>query len=453
MIKMKIILVLTLILSILPLDVYSDKLNNEYLKVKIGSSKNISDSAILESENGFYLYETYDLGDEIEHIKDKLIIITMDSSGRILISDEDNDIITKISGDGSILIGSTDFFDSIVEVENNKYRDYITFITKDNNYSIINYVEMEHYLFGVVPREIPASSPEEALKAQAVVARSYAYKNMSKHISEGYNLCDTTHCQVYKGFDNEHPSTNKAVVDTYGDYVTYNGVVVETPYHSNSGGYTESSVNSWGGNLPYLTSVEDRFSVNSPNSTWTVNVSLYDMQSKLLTAGIDIGQIKNLELLSTTETGRVKDLKIVGSLGERVIKGTELQSILGLKSRTFTISSAGKSSDKKVYVLDGTSFFPREIDLQTAYIQDNSNYVSVNRSTVSRAISKDRTSNLTSTYTSTYDPLSFTIDGKGYGHGVGMSQYGAMEMAKQGYNYYDIITHYYSGVEILNLGK
>lgn len=451
--KTKIAILLILILNLLPLNVFSDELANEYIKVKLGNSKNISNTTILESENGFYLYDSYDLGDEIERINDELIVIKMDNSGRIVVLDKENDIITTIPGDGSVVIGSTDYFDSIVEVENNKYRDYITFIVNDNNYSIINYVEMEHYLFGVVPREIPASSPVEALKAQAVVARSYAYKNMNKHKNEDYNLCDTTHCQVYKGYDNEHSSTNNAVVDTYGEYVTYNGVVVETPYHSNSGGFTESSVNSWGGNLPYLTSVEDRFSENTPNSTWTVSLSLYDMQTKLLAAGVNVGQLSNIEVLSTTETGRVKDLNIVGSLGEKIIKGTELQSMLGLKSRAFTVSNEGKNSDKKIYVLDGSSFFPIEIDLNTAYILDNNNYSSVNRSTVSRAISKDMTSDLTSTYRSTSEPMSFIIDGKGYGHGVGMSQYGAMEMAKQGYNYYDIITHYYSGVEISNLGK
>lgn len=446
------ILMTIIIFTMIPLNTFADNINSEYLDVKVGSSREISGFITLTSDNGFNLYEKYDLGYEILQIDEDTIVVIANRDNWFDIMDLSNNLLASIPGDGSIVIGSGEYFESIVKVEANKYRDFITFLIKGNKIDIINHIDMEHYLYGVVPREIPASSPMEALKAQSVVARSYAYRNLNKHVKDGYDLCDTTHCQVYKAFDNEHPATNQAVSDTYGDYVTYNGNIVETPYHSTSGGYTESSVNSWGGNLPYLISVEDSFSSNSPNSSWKENISLSDMTSKLSAAGINVGEVLDFKLLTTTQANRVMDLKVVGSLGEQTILGTKLQTILGLKSRWFTIDKEGEgSSTTKVYVVDGNSIYPKEMDINSAYIIDGKSTTQVNRSAVSRAISIDRTSSIGSTYSTT--PTSFVINGRGYGHGVGMSQYGAIEMAKQGYNYYDIITHYYTGVEVTNIGK
>jgi stage II sporulation protein D len=167
-----------------------------------------------------------------------------------------------------------------------------------------------------------------------------------------------------------------------------------------------------------------------------------------------VGQLLNIEILETSDSNRVLSLKVIGSKGEKIINGTNLRNILGtstLKSTLFTINKEGGNEDKKVYVIDGNSMYPREINLNSTYIVDGKNEIGVNRSAVSRALSIDRTSTIGSTYTST--PSSFVFNGRGYGHGVGMSQYGAREMANQGYNYYDIITHYYNGVEILNIGK
>ena len=437
--------------SILSIYTYADYMDTDYIDVKIGKRINRYEKLTLSSENGFYLYDRDDIGREIFRISENTIVISVNDEFELNLLDSYNDILETIPGDGSILIGSGDRFDSIVKVEKNRYRDYITFLVKGGNFDIINHVDLEHYLYGVVPREIPASSAMDALKAQSVVARSYAVKNINKHIKDGYNLCDTTHCQVYGGYDNEHPSTNQAVIETYGEYVTYNGNIVETPYHSTSGGVTESSVNAWGGAAPYLTSVEDNFSNNSPNSLWSVEISQRDIKDKLISAGIDVGEILRIELIGLTEANRVIDLKVLGSSGEQIISGVKLQGVLGLKSRWFTVDKEGGSTNTKVYVLDGNSIYAKAIDIGQIYIVDGKDYGKVNRSTVNRAISSDRTSTIGSTYSTA--PSKFVFNGRGYGHGVGMSQYGAMEMAKQGYNYYDIITHYYSGAKVINIRK
>jgi stage II sporulation protein D len=450
----KLLLCILIFFISFPTNVFGIKLESNYIDVKLGSSKHISDIITLYSDNGFLLYEKYDLGQDIEKVYENKIYVMGNDYGEVIILDDDFEILTTIPGDGSIVIGNGTVYESLVQVEENKYRDYITFIIKDKAISVINHINIENYLYGVVPKEMSASFPLEALKAQAIVARSFAYVNINAHKKDGYNLCDTTHCQVYGAFDNEHRTTNQAVNETYGQYVSYNGKVISANYHSNSGGYTEDSSNVWSQSLPYLTAIEDPFSKNAPNSSWTFTMSTSEIKSKLIAAGINIGEIMDMEIIETSESNRVLSIKIVGSMGEKIIKGSDLRNILGLttlKSTLFTVYKEGGNQNSKVYVIDANSIYPREINLNYAYILDGKNHIGVNRSSVSRAKGVDRTSTVGSTYVS--QPDRFVFNGKGYGHGVGMSQYGAMEMANQGYNYYDIITHYYNGVEILNLGK
>ncbi|NLL81820.1 MAG: SpoIID/LytB domain-containing protein [Tissierellia bacterium] len=445
-----IITIVVLILS--PIQSYGANSELIYIDVKIGSSYSNSNYITLSSNDGFNLYDEYDLDRIILFIPENTILITSDDRGDILILNEYKNEITTIPGDGSTLIGSGNNFESIIKIDKNKYRDYIKLLTENNYIYVINHINLEHYLYGVVPREMGASFPIEALKAQAIIARSYALANINSHASEGFNLCDTTHCQVYGGYDNENIATNLAVDETRGQYITYNGNIISANYHSNSGGITEDSGNAWSQSLPYLSSVEDDFSNNAPNSSWTFSLSVSDIQSKLTSSGIDLGQINNIVILETTDANRVLSLKIEGSKDEIIITGSQLRSILGataLKSTWFTVSKKGGKEDLKVYVVSGNSTFPKEIDLGNAYIKDSGQAISVNRSAVNRARGLNESIQLKSTYST--DPTSFVFNGRGYGHGVGMSQYGAREMANQGYNYEDIITHYYRGVDIINV--
>ncbi len=431
-----------IIIMIIPFNVFGQYMYDNYLDVKIARAYELWESIYLSSESFFYLYDKDNLR-EIAEINEKNIIISYNND-EIEILDSNYTLLETIPADGSVVIGTPD---SIIKVAENRYRDFITFLVKDKIH-LINHIYMENYLYGVVPREIPASSHIEALKAQSVVARSYAYRNRAKHRTDGFDLCDTTHCQVYKGYDNEHPSTNRAIDLTYGEFVTYNGNIVETPYHSTSGGKTESSVNSWGGNFPYLIGVEDEFSANSPNSSWTVEFSLREMESKLLAAGVNVGQIEGFEIIDITDSNRVKNLKIIGSNKTEVISGVKMQSVLGLKSRWFDIVTQGdiEGNSSTAYVIYGNSNRPISINIDKAFILDG-NRRPVSRARISRVMGSNNMASIGSLYASS--PAKFVVSGRGYGHGVGMSQYGAMEMAKQGYNYMDIIKHYYSGVEIV----
>lgn len=432
--------------------IYASEPSIEFLNIKIGSSVDFYKQFTLTSESGFSFYEVFDKGRSINNIEDNTVKASLNSEGNIDIFGIDDELIYTIPGDGSIIIGSESIYQFLINVDKNNYRDYITFIAKDNKLSLINHIQIENYLYGVVPKEMPASWPMESLKAQTVVARTFAMSNVNKHINEGYNLCDSTHCQVYKAYDNEHPNTNQAVNETKGVYVYYNGKIASTPYHSTSGGYTEDSAIAWGGSVPYLVPVRDIYSEGTSANNWSIKLTSFEIANKLLQEGINIGQIQDINILNTSPANRVTEVKVVGSLGYKIITGNKLRTIFGntiMKSTWFNIDKVGQGSNEKIYILDGNSRYPLEFDINNAYILDGKGNNSANRSAVSRAISNDRTSSISGSIS--IAPTTFIFNGVGYGHGVGMSQYGAMGMAKLGYNYEDIIKHYYTGVDIIKI--
>lgn len=264
---------------------------------------------------------------------------------------------------------------------------------KRESLGIIDKVPFEEYIIGVVAGEMPASFDIEALKAQAVAARSYVLTKMKQNYKNDYDVVDTISNQVYlddnklrfnwgNNYDLNIAKVKEAVISTRGEYLTYNGEVVNAFFFSTSVGKTENCVDVFGGNLPYLVSVD---------SSWDEDVSPVFAVEKEYTlndfyVGLDLPYAANIktEIVDTTSTGRIKKIKI----NDREYTGSEVASKLSLRSAFFKIEQDGD----KVY-----------------------------------------------------------INTKGYGHGVGMSQYGALAMAKRGYNYKEILKHYYTNVEISNL--
>lgn len=268
----------------------------------------------------------------------------------------------------------------------------------------IEEVNLDEYLYGVVSAEMPANYETEALKAQAVVARTYTIYQM-KHNSnkhENADICDNyACCQAWiskedriSKWNGEEAESNwnkieEAVNSTTGKIVTYNGEPINAFFHSNSGGVTESSVNIWGGiDYPYLKSVETAGEDGYKQYTSQVEISKQDLVNRLKEkyqdCEIDYSQENCIQILEYTSSGRVKTIKF----GNKEIAGTEARSILGLKSTNFTFSING-------------------------------------------------------------DIVTFSVTG--YGHGVGMSQTGADSMAKSGANYEEIIKHFYTNVEITEI--
>ena len=285
-----------------------------------------------------------------------------------------------------------------------KYNKYATIRLLHEKDNTIEELNIDEYLLGVVSAEMPADFEEEALKAQAVVARTYTIytieHNKEKH--ENADICDNSSCcQAWilkedrlARWDEDKREANwakikNAVRSTAGEIVTYNGEAIDAFFHSNSGGKTEEVSNVWGGtDLPYLQSVEtsgeDAYSQYASEVILTKVEFENKIKDKYPEFVIDYNDSECIKIIEYTQGNRIKTIKI----GNLELSGVEVRSLIGLRSANFVVE-----------------------------ISD--------------------------------DNIKFSV--KGYGHGVGMSQTGADSMAKQGSNYEDIIKHYYTGVEITNI--
>ena len=253
-----------------------------------------------------------------------------------------------------------------------------------SNGSVIN-LNMTDYLIGVVSSEMPASFNLEALKAQSVLARTYALKAKQT----GKKLTDTVSTQSYididqmknkwgNSFNTYYNKIKNAVENTNGEYLSYNGNYIEALYHSTNNGKTESSLDVFGNYYPYLISVSSEYDKNASSYLRTINMPLDTISNKL---GLSLNSDSVISILSYTDGGNIKEININGNN----FSGKKVRELLGLRSADFDIS-----------------------------ISDNN-------------------ANITT---------------RGYGHGVGMSQYGANGMANAGYGYKDILSHYYPGTTL-----
>lgn len=309
-----------------------------------------------------------------------------------------------------------------VLVNSKPYRGAIKVIpTSSGAMMLINEVPLEEYLYGVVPAEVVPSWPQEALKAQAVAARTYALYTMKQSAAKAYDVQPNTNYQVYNGQAAEFVSTTKAVDDTRGMVIKYKGQLIQAFFHSDGGGYTENSENVWGSVVPYLRGVKD-YAQNSDSSAWTVKLSRTAMENKLKAAGKDVGTLKEIKLSTLRKrpmqqtdrgvSGRVLTATFVGSNKTLTLSGDTIMKIFGLKSTLFDFyvnvkapASADSFKNPKAY-----HTFKKATDI-------------------------------------------VSIRGYGWGHGLGMSQWGAAAMAtkasSKGADYYkQILTHYYTGVSV-----
>lgn len=416
--------------------------NVKYIDVKIGNNVSMSSKISISSTSGFIIRNTIN-----DYSTNKTAIyISLSSPEFYTILDENGNKIAEINYSDNYeilpMFGNNDY----ANLNGKYYRGSIKLIKNNNNYYIINRVSLEEYLYGVVPKEIPSSAPLEALKAQAIVSRSYSLSNLNKHIKDGYNLCDSTHCQVYSGYSAEKDSTNKAVDETKGIILEYNDRAVDAVFHSSSGGHTESSENVWGTKIPYLVAVKDPFSLNVPNSNWNITFTNSVIVNNLRNNNIEIQDLIDIEVLDRTESGRVKTIKVVASDKTVLLSGDKFRMIMGNSNFKSTLFSIEKNYDTDKVVKSTLSKNGiEEIDFtsNTIMIITNNGIKNLDKSSIDVLNSLGQTNINIDTHVS-----SFSFVGKGYGHGVGMSQYGAIEMAKEGYNYEQILQYYYKNIKI-----
>jgi stage II sporulation protein D len=195
-------------------------------------------------------------------------------------------------------------------------------------------VHLGSYLRGVVPAEMPAGWPRQALRAQAVVARSYALT--SRRPSAPFDVYADTRSQVYRGVTGEAAPATDAVRATGGVVLAYGDAIARTLFHSSSGGRTASFDEVFGGpQVPYLGSVDDPFDRLSPYHDWSVALS--DDQAAHQLAGVLLGDLLDLEVVALTPTGRAATVRVTGTLGSIDVPGTTARTLLGLRSTWFTI--------------------------------------------------------------------------------------------------------------------
>ena len=267
-------------------------------------------------------------------------------------------------------------------IDNNIYVN-----VRRNNGNIEKY-ELEEYIIGVVSAEMPASFNKEALKAQSVVARTYALKSIknNKQLTSDnstQNFKDNNELKKMWGinYNTYHNKIKSAVLETKGLYLSYNNDYVDAVYHSTSNGNTEDAVYVWGNSVPYLKSVSSEYDNTNKNYSSSITLTYNEISNKLKNS---IDSNTKFNIISRTSGNRVKEIEINGT----TYSGVEFRKLLNLRSADFSIENNGAN---------------------------------------------------------------IVISTNGYGHGVGMSQYGANGMANNGSSYTDILLHYYTGVSIKNI--
>ncbi|MCK4308643.1 MAG: SpoIID/LytB domain-containing protein [Candidatus Atribacteria bacterium] len=328
--------------------------------------------------------------------------------------------------------------------------------------NVINIIGIEEYLYGVLKKEISPRWPAEALKAQAVAARTFAIFNMNKYIDKGYNICASTNSQAYGGVNHEDPLTNRAVDETRGVIMVYKGKPINAVYHSDSGGYTEDSENVWGSFRPYLRSVKSKFEekVSPPHHTWSYSIYEKDLTEKLQKQGYKINSVVSIEPVKKSETGRISELVFIIDNNEVInMKANDFRSLIGadlIRSTLFNIKVIGKEINIAKDTEDKKEIEDKEEQGESMkeILEQKKDWTIKELLELMKKNKEEREKGKEvkapeAEILKSNAPLTFIFSGSGNGHGVGMSQWGAYGMALQGSRYQDILKYYYQGINII----
>ncbi|WP_186481582.1 SpoIID/LytB domain-containing protein [Synechococcus sp. NOUM97013] len=340
-----------------------------------------------------------------------------------------------------------------------RYRGDLRLLVRDGRILAINQLGIETYLPSVVGSEMPSKWPLAALQAQAVAARTYALRQRG---SKGdFDVRATVSSQVYKGIESETPSTLEAVATTRSLVLVHGGRLINAVFHSSSGGATEPSGEVWRTQLPYLVSVADHDD-HSPVHRWNQRFDALELRRRFQ----ETGGVDQLSVLATSSTGRVRSARIQGPRGSLVLTGRELRQRLGLKSTMvqFSMLQGAGASDglERRAGPDRAEPAPQLIGLW----RDSASGPSVSPSPLpSRSLAQPSLAGsptpppappplpelLISAPARVIAPATAPVleaQGRGFGHGVGMSQWGAHGLALKGADFREILRHYYRGAQI-----
>lgn len=435
----------------------------ENYRIRIHST---TSSATVRVNSGYYIqidgvkasYSLSSSGEDIIFTKNNGNVLVKNSSGTTIGSGSEVKLLKNDS--------STRYFEvkGIDGVDYAKYPDnaIIRLDSSKSNLLVINSTPLETYLKGVIPHEMGASAPLEAMKAQAVTARTLAVKRVNKYNSDGYDITNTTSDQVYKGYNATYfastHNVSKAVEQTKGVVLSYNGNLIEGIYYSNNGGQTASDGFVWGsGNsTPYYVSKKDTYDTYlhktsiswgkiSYSSTYTKeelrniiinNSAKYPAYYKTpyCTPNFNgLSENYTIEVLDQTN-GYVTQVRLSDDTGRSyIIKNYANRWFFDLRSQQYTLTqkgglfvkSADKTSQKDTVYIKSANNAVTEVDKSDVYIKS-------------------------STATKNTEDMKYVFEGKGYGHGIGMSQNGAMNRAEDGQTYNQILEFYYTGCKTIS---
>lgn len=342
-------------------------------------------SAVLASEAGLTVRPTSDV-DPARSVVLPDVATVLDvraQNGRLVIAN-------SIQVGTKVLIASP--FGLPIDVNGAPYRGSIVVqLDPDGALTVVDFVDLEQYLYGVVGSEMPASWPTAALQAQAIVARTYAVGRLGIRDDVGYDLVAGDQDQAYGGVDSESPSTILAADSTRGEILVYDGQIVHTYYSADDGGFTADG-SALSDPQPYLKAKPDPYALGSPDNEWSATIAAADLAQSVDAYYTNVGDVTGIESGPSDESGRLESISIFGTLGSATLSGFDFRRLAGRR--------AVRSTRITALALEGSRI---------------------------------------------------RVSGSGFGHGVGLSQWGARSMAASGMDCLDILRFYYGGTALTTI--
>ena len=434
-------------------------------------------------------------------------------------------IVASAKGNSVVIGGKSYKSPVIVSAKGNitcgqyAYEGELVLRAVNGDISVVNRLDIEKYLRGVLGYEVNPTWHIEALKAQAVISRTYALAQMGRHNAQGYDVCPKDHCQVYRGTSVHHASTDRAIAQTRGKVLTWRGELAQTYFCSDSGGATADVKDVWGKPIPYLIVRKEPYPSDSAKSTWQVTLTASEIANALAKKGKGVGKLRSMSIAKRDSAGRATVLSFTGSGGTSTLTSAQFRMLVGARNvrSTFFEFSPGarhdnavspaplrKSSPKKKKA--EKPFRKKKFDYSTEPLTEEENdqlntLIAQKRYTVdervdmlshperkryylekiigaSGAPAGSGKSPATEAEAADEPPVratraateenvreaaprkakgsstadltggKVTLYGTGWGHGVGLSQYGAKAMSEHGWSYEKILEYYYPGTKI-----
>jgi SpoIID/LytB domain protein len=337
----------------------------------------------------------------------------------------------------------------VTTINDRPYRGRVRVDLSGGDPQVVNELRLADYLASVVGSEIPPTWEVEALKAQAVAARNYAVRQVDP--SAAYDICDSQNCQAYGGVASEYPSTIQAVRETSGVVAMYEGDLIAAYYSANMGDHTTSAVDVWGRDVPYLRGVPSptdgealSTSWGAEGYRWTRAIPLNRLADLKTGSGV-IGELSEVRVLRTAQSGQPAEVELLGTQGAVTLSGDAIRITLGLPSG---FAEFRTMPAERLVLLNPT---PRRV----AALQADGYAMELRR----RSLAFDEAPTDVQLVRGTLDVVEFrlpprlVVNGRGFGHGVGMSQWGAQGLAKDGHSFDQILIHYYQGIVVERLGQ